>query len=75
VTRQQVVLDHPIKALGVYQLRVVLHPEVSIAVSVNIARSREEAERQRRGEATVPVEEEPVDIETMLDQAAGEDLA
>ena len=75
VSRQQVVLEHPIKALGVYQLRVVLHPEVSIAVSVNVARSREEAERQRRGEAPVAVEEEPTDIEAMLDQASGEELA
>src|SRR5690348_12874205 len=51
VTRQQVVLEHPIKSLGLSQVRVVLHPEVSIPVTVNVARSPEEAERQARGEA------------------------
>ncbi|MBO0710536.1 MAG: 50S ribosomal protein L9 [Acetobacteraceae bacterium] len=50
VTRQQVVLEHPIKSLGLVQVRVVLHPEVSIRVTVNVARSTEEAERQARGE-------------------------
>lgn len=50
VARQQVVLEHPIKSLGLAQVRVVLHPEVSIPVTVNVARSVEEAERQARGE-------------------------
>ena len=50
VTRQQVVLEHPIKLLGLSRVRVVLHPEVSIPVTVNVARSPEEAERQARGE-------------------------
>ena len=51
VTRQQVVLDHPIKALGLAKVRVVLHPEVTMQVTVNVARSLEEAEKQARGEA------------------------
>lgn len=50
VDRQQVVLERPIKTLGVSQVRLVLHPEVVIPVSVNVARSPEEAERQARGE-------------------------
>ncbi|MBV9785603.1 MAG: 50S ribosomal protein L9 [Acidisphaera sp.] len=50
IDRQQVVLGHPIKTLGLAQVRVVLHPEVSIPVTVNVARSPEEAERQARGE-------------------------
>lgn len=50
IERSQVILDHPIKSLGVYPVRVALHPEVSITVSVNVARSPEEAERQARGE-------------------------
>ena len=50
VTRQQVVLDHPIKSLGLANVRVVLHPEVSLPVTVNVARSPEEAEKQARGE-------------------------
>ena len=51
VTRQQVILPAPIKTLGLTEVRVVLHPEVSIPVTVNIARSPEEAEKQVRGEA------------------------
>ncbi len=50
VNRTQVVLEHPIKTLGLSKVRVVLHPEVSIPVTVNVARSPEEAERQARGE-------------------------
>jgi large subunit ribosomal protein L9 len=50
VDRQQVVLEHPIKTLGLARVRVALHPEVSIPVIVNVARSQEEAERQARGE-------------------------
>ncbi len=51
IHRAQVVLEHPIKTLGLSPVRVMLHPEVSITVTVNIARSPEEAEKQLRGEA------------------------
>jgi len=51
IGRQQVVLGHPIKTLGLSKVRVVLHPEVSLEVTVNVARSVEEAEKQSRGEA------------------------
>jgi large subunit ribosomal protein L9 len=50
VNRQQVQLDHPIKVLGLSEVRVVLHPEVTIRIVANVARSVEEAERQARGE-------------------------
>ncbi|MBV9539051.1 MAG: 50S ribosomal protein L9 [Acidisphaera sp.] len=50
INRQQVLLEQPIKTLGLSQVRVMLHPEVIIPVSVNVARSAEEAERQARGE-------------------------
>ena len=50
IDRQQVVLEHPIKTLGLAPVRVMLHPEVMIRVTVNVARSPEEAERQARGE-------------------------
>ena len=50
VARSQVMLEHPIKTLGLARVRVELHPEVSIPVIVNVARSQEEAERQARGE-------------------------
>lgn len=58
INRSQVVLPNPIKSLGLTDVRVTLHPEVSISVTVNTARSVEEAERQARGEAAVAVEEE-----------------
>jgi large subunit ribosomal protein L9 len=72
VTRQQVVLEHPIKTLGLSKVRVVLHPEVSIAVTVNVARSQEEAEKQARGEAVGGEAEEaaPVDLAEFLDPGA-----
>jgi large subunit ribosomal protein L9 len=61
INRSQVMLEHPIKTLGLTQIRVSLHPEVTIPVSVNVARSPEEAERQARGErATAEAEEEEV---------------
>ena len=49
VAKSAVVLDRPIKAIGVYDVRVALHPEVSVNVKVNVARSPEEAEMQRQG--------------------------
>ena len=49
VTRSQVVLDKPIKAIGLYDVKVALHPEVSVTVKVNVARSPEEAEMQASG--------------------------
>ena len=43
VARNQVTIDRPIKSLGLFSLRVVLHPEVSVSVTVNVARSQDEA--------------------------------
>ncbi len=57
--RSQVVLEHPIKTLGLSRVRVVLHPEVSIEITVNVARSTEEAAKQSRGEAVGREAEEP----------------
>ena len=53
VDRSMVVLDRPIKTLGVHQVKVRLHPEVSVTVNINIARSADEAERQARGENVI----------------------
>ena len=50
VARGQVALDKAIKTLGMHDVRVVLHPEVRVTVTLNIARTPEEAERQARGE-------------------------
>ncbi|UYY59166.1 50S ribosomal protein L9 [Sphingomonas sp. S2-65] len=49
VNKAQIVLDTPIKAIGVYDVKVALHPEVSVNVKVNVARSPEEAEMQAQG--------------------------
>jgi large subunit ribosomal protein L9 len=49
VTKAMVVLDRPIKALGLVDVRVALHPEVVVTVSVNVARSPEEADMQKAG--------------------------
>ena len=49
VNKAQVVLDKPIKAIGLYTVRVALHPEVSVTVKVNVARSPEEADMQAQG--------------------------
>jgi large subunit ribosomal protein L9 len=53
IDRSMVALDKPIKTLGVHPVRVRLHPEVAVTVSVNIARSADEAERQARGENVI----------------------
>ena len=49
VTKSQVVLDRPIKAIGVHEIKIALHPEVSVTVKVNVARSPEEADLQAQG--------------------------
>lgn len=48
--KSQVRLDKPLKSLGVFSVRIVLHPEVDAHIDINIARSEDEAERQARGE-------------------------
>jgi large subunit ribosomal protein L9 len=50
VSRTQVTLDKPIKSIGLVPLTVVLHPEVRVHVTINVARTEDEAERQARGE-------------------------
>ena len=50
VERAMVVLDKPIKTLGLHQVKVRLHAEVVVTITLNIARSQDEAERQARGE-------------------------
>jgi large subunit ribosomal protein L9 len=49
VSKSQIVLDRPIKAIGVHEVKVALHPEVAVTVKVNVARSPEEAELQAQG--------------------------
>lgn len=53
IDRSQVAIDQPIKTLGLFPIRIVLHPEVSQNVTVNVARSAEEAELQAQRGAMV----------------------
>lgn len=62
VDRTQVRLDKPLKTLGVSKVRVMLHPEVTATIEINVARSADEAERQARGENILSrVEETPAE--------------
>jgi len=71
--RNQVVLENPIKLLGLTKVRVVLHPEVSITVTVNVARSVEEAERQARGESVARDDDDlPDEMAEMLAEGLAE---
>jgi len=49
VSKAMVVLERPIKTLGVFDVKVALHPEVAVTITVNVARSPEEAELQSQG--------------------------
>jgi large subunit ribosomal protein L9 len=49
VAKSQVVLDRPIKAIGMHEVKIALHPEVAVTVKVNVARSPEEADLQAQG--------------------------
>ena len=64
VHRNMIVLVKPIKNLGLHEITVQLHPEVVAAVSLNVARSADEADRQARGENVAHIKDEKVEIET-----------
>jgi len=79
VTRSQVVLARPIKGIGMHDVKIALHPEVSVTVHVNVARSPEEAELQAQGidviaqmfeEAAAPVVAEELQAEAAEPEAA-----
>ncbi len=58
VARNHVLLDTPIKTIGLYTVQIALHPELLVPVTLNVARSRDEADAQARGEVlTGPVSE------------------
>ena len=58
VNRTQVPLDQAIKTVGLFSIAVRLHPEVRVKVTVNVARSEDEAERQARGEDVLAEQDE-----------------
>ena len=71
--RNQIVLDKPIKSLGLTPAKVQLHPEVVSTVSLNIARSQDEADKQARGENVAVVKGEALELETFDADAAFEE--
>ncbi len=83
VDKKQIALDTPIKELGVHEMTVVLHPEVSCTIQVNVARSQEEAELQASGksiqdlaaEAEAEAEFEISELFDDMGAAAAEDFA
>ena len=75
VDRRQVVLDRPIKALGIHLTKIALHPEVIVQISLNVARTEDEAERQSRGEDVTVVKEEVSTLETFNADAVFEEEA
>lgn len=72
VERTQILLDRPIKTLGLHEVRVSLHPEVDVRISANVARTQEEAERQARGEDVTVVRDE---FDEEQEEAGEEDQA
>ena len=86
VNKSHVVLDRPIKAIGMHDVRIALHPEVAVTVKVNVARSPEEADLQAQGidvlqqmfeEEAAPMAAEhlaPAADEAPADEAAAEEV-
>jgi large subunit ribosomal protein L9 len=64
IDRRQVILDKPIKTLGLHETKVALHPEVIVKVTLNVARSEDEAEKQARGEDVTVIKGEKIELET-----------
>ncbi|MGP0058854.1 MAG: 50S ribosomal protein L9 [Beijerinckiaceae bacterium] len=78
VSRNQVALKSPIKAIGVHAIPIQLHPEVEVPITINVARSPEEAERQAKGEKinvieAASMEDLGLEVGAALAEAGGEE--
>jgi large subunit ribosomal protein L9 len=75
VDRHQINISQAIKSIGLFKLPVVLHPEVKVIITVNVARSEDEAERQARGENVLAErsdqEEATIAAEELFEEGAG----
>jgi large subunit ribosomal protein L9 len=72
VSRGQISLNTPIKAIGLHKVPVALHPEIDVTIALNVARSNDEAERIARGENVLaPRDERPV---ILTGEAAAEEF-
>jgi len=78
IERRQVALDHPIKSLGLHSVKLILHPEVSIQITVNVAQSQDEAKVQAAGldprteKAQREAESDADEVASEFDQADNE---
>ena len=72
VKRNMVILEEPIKALGVHEVKIRLHPEVTVSIKVNVARTEDEAVRQEKGEDVIATQaaEEATDAKEANDERA-----
>ncbi len=86
VARNQVNLTNPIKVIGLHDLQLILHPEVDANITVNVARSEDEAERQAAGEDltardeqfehdAVDFDEDDIDLSEVFEEREGDDEA
>ena len=84
VARNQVSLTNPIKVIGLHDLQLILHPEVDASITVNVARSEDEAERQAAGEDltardeqfehdAVDFDEDDIDLSEVFEEREGDE--
>jgi len=73
VSRSQIALHTPIKTIGLHRVPVALHPEIEVSITINVARSADEAERIARGENVIAPREERLVMATR-EAAAAEDF-
>ena len=73
VSRSQIALHTPIKTIGLHRVPVALHPEIEVSITINVARSADEAERIARGENVIAQRDERLVMATG-EAAAAEDF-
>ena len=74
VSRGQIALNTPIKTIGLHTVPIALHPEIEVSITINVARSTDEAERIARGEDVIARREERVIIDTRETLEAAEEV-
>jgi large subunit ribosomal protein L9 len=78
VARSQITLHQPLKTVGMHDVRIALHPEVDTHVTINVARSEDEAARQARGEdVTVSrdIDEDETEVPAVAEEAEPQEAA
>jgi large subunit ribosomal protein L9 len=75
VSRNHVLLDTPIKTIGLYTVRIALHPEVTVPVTINVARSADEADAQSRGEVLTGPVSDRAEVRAAAEELFAEETA